>query len=77
MNYREHQYYKINRQIKKAYHAAVRRGAGEKETALYREINERIVKLFAQDGLISTEWAAALHYPHLHEDCCCGHDCGE
>ncbi len=60
MDYRAQQYYKINRQLKKAYHQKVRAGADAEATKIFREINAHIVADFAHDGLISHEWAAAL-----------------
>lgn len=64
---REHQYYKINRLLKRSYHARIRAGedAGIYET--YREMNEAIVALFHHGGLIDAAAAEALGQHHTHE----------
>lgn len=64
---REHQYYKINRLLKKSYHTRIRAGedAGIYET--YREMNEAIVALFHHGGLIDAAAAEALGHHHTHE----------
>lgn len=61
---REHQYYKINRLLKRSYHARIRAGedAGIYET--YREMNEAIVALFHHGGLIDAAAAEALGHHH-------------
>ncbi len=66
MNLRVQQYYKINRQLKKAYHQRVREKNGEAEIAAIREINAHLVGSFAHRGLISHEWAAALGHTCRH-----------
>lgn len=68
MDYRAQQYYKINRQIKKAYHQKVRDGGSDEDMVIFKEINAHIVASFAHDGLISHEWAAALGHSCHHED---------
>lgn len=67
MRIRTQQYYRLNRLLKKSYHARIRAGepAGIYET--YRQINEEIVALFAHGGLIGADWAAALGHTHTHE----------
>lgn len=67
MDYRAQQYYKINRQLKKAYHQKVREGAAAETMQIFKDINAHIVESFAQDGLISHEWAAALGHQCHHE----------
>ena len=66
MNIRERQYYRINRQLKRAYHQKVLAGANAEEVKPYMEMNARIVEFFAHTGLISHEWAAALGHKHEH-----------
>ena len=70
MYFRTQQYYRINRQLKKAYHAAIRNGSTEEAMQAIRETNARIVELFAHGGLISPEWAAALGHRHDGGACC-------
>lgn len=64
MYFRAQQYYRINRRLKKSYHALLRAGAAEEATQAIRETNAHIVELFAHGGLISHEWAAALGHRH-------------
>lgn len=64
MNFRSRQYVKINTMLKKGYHEKVRRGEGEVCLPVYREINSRIVGLFAHSGLISHEMAEILGHKH-------------
>ena len=67
MYFRTQQYYRINRQLKKSYHACIRNGGTEEEARAIRETNAHIVELFAHGGLISHEWAAALGHRHGHD----------
>ena len=64
MYFRAQQYYRINRHLKKSYHARIRSGGMEEATRAIRETNAHIVELFAHGGLISHEWAAALGHSH-------------
>jgi len=67
MYFRTQQYYRINRQLKKSYHACIRNGGTEEEARAIRETNAHIVELFTHGGLISHEWAAALGHRHGHD----------
>ena len=64
MYFRAQQYYRINRHLKKSYHACIRSGGTEEATRAIRETNAHIVELFAHGGLISHEWAADLGHSH-------------
>lgn len=61
---REHQYYKINRLLKKSYHARIRAGEDASIFETYREMNEKIVALFHHGGLIDGAAAEALGHHH-------------
>ena len=63
---REHQYYKINRLLKKSYHARIRAGEDAAIYETYREMNEEIVALFHHTGLIDGTAAEALGHHHEH-----------
>jgi hypothetical protein len=64
---REHQYYKINRLLKKSYHARIRAGEDADIYETYRAMNEKIVALFHHGGLIDGVAAAALGHSHDHQ----------
>ncbi|WP_294159458.1 hypothetical protein [uncultured Selenomonas sp.] len=61
---REHQYYKINRLLKKSYHARIRAGEAADIYETYRWMNEEIVALFHHGGLIDGVAAEALGHHH-------------
>ena len=57
---RKQAYYRINRLAKLAYHARIRAGEPAGIYEVYKEMNDRLVTVFAHGGLIDAATAAAL-----------------
>ncbi len=61
---RKQAYYRLNRLAKLAYHARVRAGEPAGIYEVYKEMNDRLVTVFAHGGLIDGATAAALGHTH-------------
>lgn len=61
---RKQAYYRINRLAKLAYHARIRAGEPAGIYEVYKEMNDRLVTVFAHGGLIDAATAAALGHQH-------------
>ncbi|NMD99071.1 hypothetical protein HF878_06190 [Selenomonas bovis] len=61
---RKQAYYRINRLAKLAYHARIRAGEPAGIYEIYKEMNDRLVTVFAHGGLIDAATAAALGHQH-------------
>lgn len=61
---RKQAYYRLNRLAKLAYHARIRAGESADIYAIYKEMNDRLVTVFAHGGLIDGTTAAALGHVH-------------
>ncbi len=61
---RKQAYYRLNRLAKLAYHARIRAGEPADIYDIYREMNDRLVTVFAHGGLIDGATAAALGHTH-------------
>ena len=61
---RKQAYYRINRMAKLAYHARIRAGEPAGIYEVYKEMNDRLVTVFAHGGLIDAATAAALGHQH-------------
>lgn len=61
---RKQAYYRINRLAKLAYHARIRAGEPAGIYEVYKEMNDRLVTVFAHGGLIDGATAAALGHTH-------------
>ncbi len=61
---RKQAYYRINRLAKLAYHARIRAGEPAGIYEVYKEMNDRLVAVFAHGGLIDAATAAALGHQH-------------
>lgn len=61
---RKQAYYRLNRLAKLAYHARVRAGEPAGIYEVYKEMNDRLVTVFAHGGLIDAATAAALGHQH-------------
>lgn len=61
---RKQAYYRLNRLAKLAYHARIRAGEPAGIYEVYKEMNDRLVTVFAHGGLIDGATAAALGHTH-------------
>lgn len=61
---RKQAYYRINRLAKLAYHARIRAGKPAGIYEIYKEMNDRLVTVFAHGRLIDAATAAALGHQH-------------
>lgn len=61
---RKQAYYRLNRLAKLAYHARIRAGEPADIYDIYKEMNDRLVTVFAHGGLIDGATAAALGHVH-------------
>ena len=61
---RKQAFYRLNRLAKLAYHARVRAGEPAGIYEVYKEMNDRLVTVFAHGGLIDGATAAALGHTH-------------
>ena len=61
---RKQAYYRINRLAKLAYHARIRAGEPAGIYEVDKEMNDRLVTVFAHGGLIDAATAAALGHQH-------------
>lgn len=61
---RKQAYYRLNRLAKLAYHARIRAGEPADIYDIYKEMNDRLVTVFAHGGLIDGATAAALGHTH-------------
>lgn len=61
---RKQAYYRINRLAKLAYHARIRAGEPAGIYEVYKEMNDRLVTVFAHGGLIDAATATALGHQH-------------
>ncbi|MBQ1621159.1 MAG: hypothetical protein II093_01690 [Selenomonas sp.] len=61
---RKQAYYRINRLAKLTYHARIRAGEPAGIYEVYKEMNDRLVTVFAHGGLIDAATAAALGHQH-------------
>ncbi len=61
---RKQAYYRLNRLCKLSYHARIRAGEAADIYAIYKEMNDRLVAVFAHGGLIDATTAAALGHHH-------------
>ncbi len=61
---RKQAYYRINRLAKLAYHARIRAGEPAGIYEVYKEMNDRLVTVFAHGGLIDAATAAVLGHQH-------------
>ncbi|MCI6172471.1 MAG: hypothetical protein MR665_09790 [Selenomonas bovis] len=61
---RKQAYYRINRLAKLAYHTRIRAGEPAGIYEIYKEMNDRLVTVFAHGGLIDAATAAALGHQH-------------
>lgn len=61
---RKQAYYRLNRLAKLAYHARIRAGEPADIYDIYKEMNDRLVTVFAHGGLIDGATAAVLGHTH-------------
>ena len=61
---RKHAFYRLNRLAKLSYHARIRAGEPADIYEVYKEMNDRLVTVFAHGGLIDAATAAALGHQH-------------
>ena len=61
---RKQAFYRLNRLAKLAYHARIRAGEPAGTYEVYKEMNDRLVTVFAHGGLIDGATAAALGHTH-------------
>lgn len=61
---RKQAFYRINRLAKLSYHARIRAGEPADIYEVYKEMNDRLVTVFAHGGLIDAATAAALGHQH-------------
>ena len=61
---RKQAFYRLNRLAKLAYHARIRAGEPAGIYEVYKEMNDRLVTVFAHGGLIDGATAAALGHTH-------------
>ena len=64
MTIRKRAYYQLSKNFRKSYHARIRAGESADIYAVYQEMNEKIVALFAHTGVIDATTAAALGHEH-------------
>lgn len=61
---RKQAFYRLNRLAKLSYHVRIRAGEPADIYEVYREMNDRLVTVFAHGGLIDAATAAALGHQH-------------
>ena len=61
---RKQAFYRLNRLAKLSYHTRIRAGEPAGIYEVYKEMNDRLVTVFAHGGLIDGTTAAALGHQH-------------